>query len=706
MQKFIVLLFLLSTAAFAAAAPAPPTKPRADSIRALLPSVKTPADSLRMLYDIFDIETSPGRRLANAPLLYQTAERAGDYSAQLDVLRLVSAACATDLKALGKIRREAQTLPRSEELAQTQLFLDLYIILEKARGANEQTRQKQIRELLKQRVNGTQAGNWFKQVKDLYTLCVYLSLEGSGELVAEYTDKLEKKLNERQNLLYALRNLYLVTAAMNYTQANRPEMAINCERELLKVINGLEKYYASKGRKFRNYDVQKYISYRRLLRNYNHLSPAEIEQYYNAAKALIAKVPVLASSEQTTPQIEAFYLMSKKNYQAALPLLKKVVADNKSHNREHPEALRMLIEAATATGDNATRIEALQAYNSILEEKQKEEGIRLYKELQIKYDINELKAHNAQLELEKRDAQIANTRVVIWIVSGACLIFLVLLIVLLIFYRHAHKLSGSLSNAVNNLEHERDALKRIQGQLITARDRAQAANTAKDEFLHSMSHELRTPLNAIMGFSQLMVKKIPESIVPKIKHFSSQIIFNTDLLKVLINDILYLSSIDTHSPGLTCQKVSANTLLGMAVDWTSKQLARDVSVDCSMSASQIMLTTDRDSVEEVLMKLLGNAAKFTKKGKISIVCTENTEEGTVSFIVEDTGPGIPEGHEEEIFERFVKLDSFVQGTGLGLYICRRIATSLNGKIYVDTSYKKGARFVFTIPRDMKNPEEV
>ena len=152
---------------------------------------------------------------------------------------------------------------------------------------------------------------------------------------------------------------------------------------------------------------------------------------------------------------------------------------------------------------------------------------------------------------------------------------IVLVIILLYNYTHTRALSKNLAEAVGHLEEERDTLNNIQAQLITARDRAETANNAKDEFLHSISHEIRTPLNAIMGFSKLIVKKVPDSLMPKLKGFSNQIIYNTELLEVLINDILYLSSIDTHSPKLAVEPTSASTLLSLAAHGPQIKLSRE-----------------------------------------------------------------------------------------------------------------------------------
>lgn len=281
---------------------------------------------------------------------------------------------------------------------------------------------------------------------------------------------------------------------------------------------------------------------------------------------------------------------------------------------------------------------------------------------------------------------------------------LILICVLFYYYRRARALSNHLSAAVGRLEEERDTLNRIQTQLISARDRAEAANKAKDEFLHSMSHEIRTPLNAIMGFSRLMVKKVPETVMPKMKSFSHQISYNTELLEVLINDILYLSAVDKHTPSPSVEPTSASTMLSLAAQWVAHKVKPGVYVDCRMPNPDIKLRTDRSDVEEILMKLLSNAAKFTDKGSITLECIENKADDTASFIITDTGSGIAPGYEEEIFDRFVKLDTFKQGTGLGLYICRRLAESLRGRVYVDKGYRKGARFILTIPKEIPSAE--
>lgn len=698
MKNFILsFLLLVSAVSVSAATRAELT----DSLRHALLYVNTPADSLKLLYDIFDLENDSQHRFINGAVIYDVAGRAGNVKARLDMLRQMAIAKSSDLPALQELRRKANSFPLTDEVRDTRLFLDLYIIMTKVRSSSVADRQKQLADIVTR--YDRKIGDWYDQVRDIYTLCAYLSVEGAPNLLADYLDKLGEMLAEKPNLHYSVRNFYHTSAAIHFTEGDRPYKAIKADRQLLREIAKLEKQYTSQNRRFRNYDVQKYVSYRRMLQNYRVLEIKDVQKYYSQILRLCQINPTVAADFETSPKAMAYYYMATKDFQRAIPAIKKIISDIPEEDLVyHRGMLQMLMDAAKAVGDENTLRKAAEDFNHVQDEFNSDKNRSLYRELQIKYEVNQLRARNAALEIEKRDSQIKGTRTVIWVVSLALFVVLVLLIVLFFSYRHTRSLSRNLSDAVNRLEEERDSLNKIQAQLIKARDKAEAANVAKDEFLHSMSHEIRTPLNAIKGFSRLLVKKMPETMMPRLRNFSKQIVSNTEMLEVLINDILYLSSVDKRIPEPTVETISASTMLGLAAQWVSHKVKPGVYVDCSMPRPDIILHSDKGAIEEILMKLLANAAKFTDRGSIKLECLEEKNKETVSFIITDTGCGIPAGYEEEIFGRFVKLNTFKQGTGLGLYICRRLASSLGGKIYVDTTYSDGARFVFTIPKDIES----
>ena len=241
----------------------------------------------------------------------------------------------------------------------------------------------------------------------------------------------------------------------------------------------------------------------------------------------------------------------------------------------------------------------------------------------------------------------------------------------------------------------RDDLITSQRQLMIARDKAEEANRLKSSFLANMSHEIRTPLNAIVGFSDVLVSgEFPED---EKMGYCEIIKKNSDILLVLINDILDISRIESGHLKMVYQNydvvnVARESL--MVVEQTKRTPASFI-LDSELEA--YVVRTDAQRLKQVFMNLLTNAAKFTREGSIRISIEMNKEQDMLQFAVTDTGCGIPEDKAETIFERFEKLDEYVQGTGLGLSITRLIVEKLGGKIWVDTSYKAGARFVFTHP---------
>lgn len=241
------------------------------------------------------------------------------------------------------------------------------------------------------------------------------------------------------------------------------------------------------------------------------------------------------------------------------------------------------------------------------------------------------------------------------------------------------------------------ALESSQAALIEAKERAEEGNRLKTAFLANMSHEIRTPLNAIVGFSNVIADK---NITPEEQEsFAAIIRKNSDLLLSLINDILDVSRLESGRTKFVLEPCDLVELCQSTL--TTAQFARpsDLNYVFDSDLDECVLDIDMQRIQQVLINLLSNAGKFTEKGSITLSLHRDEVNKEVRVMVSDTGVGIPEEKQARVFERFEKLNEYSQGTGLGLSICKLIVEHFNGRIWVDQTYKEGARFIFTIPYD-------
>lgn len=239
-------------------------------------------------------------------------------------------------------------------------------------------------------------------------------------------------------------------------------------------------------------------------------------------------------------------------------------------------------------------------------------------------------------------------------------------------------------------------LKRSQMRQEAMKEKAVQAIQRKNMFLSNMSHEVRTPLNAIVGFSAVLTDEDESFDDESRREFSEIIKVNSFQLLKLINDILDFSDFENDNITFNIRTHDAVKLCNEVVETVMASRKLEVEMRFDTDLSVLMLYTDDARLRQVLINLLVNAAKFTEQGSI-VLELKMADAGTALFSVTDTGCGIPPEKQHLIFERFEKLNDFVQGSGLGLSICQLIVKYMNGKLWVDSGYTRGARFCFTHP---------
>ena len=317
--------------------------------------------------------------------------------------------------------------------------------------------------------------------------------------------------------------------------------------------------------------------------------------------------------------------------------------------------------------------------DSVNQAKNREQLNRLNK----RFALNELQSQNRILKQRSR-----------FTTGGVAMILSV--IALLVFLVLNSRWNRRLQIKNVQLQRERNVVVAQNKQLAIERDHAEAASRAKTSFMQSMTHEIRTPLNAISGFTQVLNMKdidLPES---ERKDFCERIQENTRLLTTILDDLLLISDFESCSELPPPESCVVSAIAGQAADMIRSVVAKTVTFDyqCTLPDDQTIDSYPR-LIHIVLSKLLENAAKFTTVGSITLKVSQ--EESTLHFSVVDTGPGIPPDKKDYIFERFTKLDSFAQGTGLGLTVARMIAERLGGTLALDTDYTNGSKFDFILP---------
>ena len=227
------------------------------------------------------------------------------------------------------------------------------------------------------------------------------------------------------------------------------------------------------------------------------------------------------------------------------------------------------------------------------------------------------------------------------------------------------------------LRRERKADEERIRELRAANDQVQLANAAKTRFVQNMSHEVRTPLNAIVGFSQLL--SLPDGSFSEEEktEFSEHVINNTQMLTMLLDDILNTSALDSGNYRISYGPGEIHRIARAAIKSTEHRLKPGVRMYYAPESEEpFTFTTDPRRIQQILINLLTNACKHTTEGEICLASSLTRRPDYVSFLVTDTGPGIPPDQAEKVFERFTKLNDFVQGTGLGLSICRDVASRM------------------------------
>ena len=386
--------------------------------------------------------------------------------------------------------------------------------------------------------------------------------------------------------------------------------------------------------------------------------------------------------------VEIDYNWRVGNYNKALSVLDERETElRKKNNLTTLMALRKT--KADILWDMNRKEEAAGLYRDFLleqkKEKERNEEITT-SEFATMLNLQQLNAEKVRLEKISQKKQLQNTRTILFSVLG-------LLCIVVIFLWQQRKLNAKLHRAKNKLDEQNRTLIKAEEELRKAKEVAEQSNWLKTMFIQNMSHEILTPLNSIVGFSGVLVDMLDEK--EDIGQYVALIESNSKLLLKLVGDILDISILDSEVE-IKHNAVDVNACCQASIDAAGASFDPGVRLIFEPACDELIINSNYSYIVQVLDNLLGNASKFTHEGSVTLAYEVKKEENQLIFTVTDTGIGIPVEEQERVFERFVKLDNFSQGAGLGLSICRIVAERLGGYLRIDKGYTQGTRVIFCV----------
>lgn len=662
--------------------------------RSILANATSASDSVAPLFNLFDLIVTAERDQVGFQLMH-TARRARNTTVALDIIRNLANNNMRNDSILSVLLTEANRYPDSDDRQETLTFIKLMRNNALFKYSSQKIKTESLHSLL-QRLEGTPASNLYDRLVVLHAVCAMLATFPEDDTFRGYVDQLNELVEQLPPSFIFLKNFFYVNAAIAYTNAYEYQRAIYYDQKLLQVLGDLEERNRQSGRIYKSYDPNRYIIYTRLLENSQGLTATEVEEFYNKVMDIVQTDPRAAQTYSKMPKATIFYSYYHHDYPKVLELLKKYLDLDKLDYRQLT-MLKMMIESAEATEDNATLLKAYPRYSNMLRDYIKARSTEKHNVLQAVYDLNQMKAENIRLEKE-RQTEIRDS----WRRRMAALIVAIvaLLVFVVILYRarrKAQKLAKSLENINKDLEAQKRNLLDAQQQTAKARDQAVRADQLKTDFINNMSHEVKAPLQALREYAYLIAESIDDHKKKYLMQFADLLTLNADLVNTIVNDVLQFSELHTSSVKIEKKRIYAGPVCEAVIETVKGRMHHGVELIFRSLQPDILINTDRYRLIQILLNLVQNAAKFTEEGSVTVYYRRSEDGRNICFIVEDTGIGIQPKNVERVFERFVKLNPDSQGIGLGLTISRMLARIMEGDITIDQSYTKGARFILTLP---------
>lgn len=538
------------------------------------------------------------------------------------------------------------------------------------RDIRDMTRRKELaQKLLAEKPSYQKKIDRYKQMRRLYCLgAIALMAESSNQqLKYKPWDSYMKEGLEIAKTIplkedYIFRTQFLL--ALGITGLEYTEQLMELNKEYKELPNVKKRIFVSHRTEI--------AAVARMLSHGAELGREQMEYYFKEFNNLVKLYP-----QDVAPPLDFYYYYVALNYYEyiedypqAIACCDSVIKTAPKYGMDSSYHYECKSKLLAKLGRWEEAYNAVNEYHVINDSIESQDLASQLTELQTQYNVNKLELDKAHLISQQQRVFLCFAGIIMLILTGWCIhIYRTLL-----------------------------TTRRLKKHIEIQSNKAMESEKMKVLFMNSMSHEIRTPLNSIQGFSSLLLAdNIEDEMKPVTKEaIESGVRQLTDLL----NDMLEISQLGCTDDLLPTRAINIDLLCkNCLIEEQSNYGKTSVQYQYKNTSGIEVFNTHQQYLEKVLHNLLANANKFTQEGSITLSCSHDEARKVLLLSVTDTGIGIPENKHVWVFEAFAKIDDFKPGTGLGLYVCSEIIKHLNGKIYIDASYKKGTRITVELPEE-------
>lgn len=637
-----------------------------DSLLHLLNATASSEKKIQIYRDLADISIDTPDAKTYLLKMYREAEKINDKKNMLDALNdiVTGAIISYNKDSIIKYTEYIKKIATTEEKERLLPFYHIRIFESQCFSDQKETAIKEELNLLDS-IND----NVYGKIASAYTMGFSFYIHGQFDKALPHLEnalQLTKTIPEKDR--YDYQRYITLNLCFTYAQTGKEKESIKIMENLINLVELKYKTDYEKQRPF--YKIELYLLqyYSFMIGNLPYLTVEQAQDYWN-------RIQIIGKTLTNDLDRYNYYLCANNYY------------SNNRIKKDYPRAIEAndsLIRIAKTLAP--VNLPGLYNINSLLYEEIKDypNALKYLKishqiqdslttdaahkqlnELQVKYDLNALNNEKTMLEIKNKQTLLISLSILLIIVISIC----------------------------TYLYFSWKKEKRMKMELKVLHGKAQESEKMKQAFINSICHEIRTPLNAIVGFSDLIMNEDIDAEMRR--EFPAEIQKSTVLLTGLVNSMLEVANLDVSEEKLPCEAADLKDICTQEMELLNKKPGIEYILD--IAPESMIIQTNVQYLTQVIGHLLNNANKFTEKGCITLSYEADKQQEHISISVTDTGCGIPKEKYEEVFNRFSKLDTFVPGNGLGLYLCRLIVKRLAGEIKIDPSYAEGTRMVVTLP---------